>query len=98
MLSKWRSSERIANISKSLKNTWQKKGHNWSGRKHSDQTKNAIGKANSVSQLGEGNSQYGKCWVYNEELKISKSIDKKLLDNFIKNGWKKGRKINFNTA
>ena len=48
-------------------------------------------------QLGEKNSQYGKVWIYNENEKISKSIKKELLNDYIKLGWKKGRKMKFPT-
>ena len=60
------------------------------GKKHNEESKRKIGKANSKYQSGSGNSQYGKMWIYNEELKESKRIDK---SSEIPNGWKRGRKI-----
>lgn len=63
--------------------------------KHTDESKAKIGKANSVHQKGEKNSNYGKCWIYNEELKESKSIKKDELHFWIEKGWKKGRKMKF---
>jgi len=34
----------------------------------------------------------GKIWIFNEDFGKSKAIPKEMLDNFLKNGWKKGRK------
>jgi hypothetical protein len=58
------------------------------GKKHTDETKRAIGRANSISQLGDGNSQFGTCWITNgvESTKIKK-------DDHIPDGWWKGRKM-----
>lgn len=63
---------------------------NFKGKKHTKESKRKIGEANSKYQSGKGNSQYGKMWIYNEELKESKRIDK---SSEIPEGWKKGRKI-----
>ena len=43
------------------------------------------------NQSGKRNSQYGKCWIYNESLKQSKSIAKEELENYLNNGWLRGR-------
>ena len=58
----------------------------WEGKKHTKESKLKIGKSNSVSHMGEKNSQYGTCWITNkiENKKIKKS-DK------IPNGWSFGR-------
>jgi hypothetical protein len=63
------------------------------GRKHTEETKKKIGKANSIKQIGLGNSNYGKCWIYNLELKQCKPIKKEELKNYIQEGWIKGRKM-----
>lgn len=42
-------------------------------------------------QVGEKNSQYGKCWIHNNEKSIS--IKKEQLDEYLSNGWIKGRKM-----
>ena len=57
-------------------------------KKHSEKTKNKIGLANSISQKGIKNSQYGTCWITNE--KENKKINK---NDKIPNGWILGRKI-----
>ena len=42
-------------------------------------------------QVGEKNSQYGKCWIHNNEKSIS--IKKEDLDQYLSSGWIKGRKM-----
>lgn len=58
----------------------------WTGRKHKEETKRKIGEANSITQKGEKNSQYGTMWITNgiENKKIKK-------DETIPEGWYKGR-------
>lgn len=51
--------------------------------------------ANSISHMGENSSQYGKCWIYNIEEKVSKSIKRNDLDQYLKIGWHKGRMYSF---
>jgi len=60
---------------------------NWKNKKHKEETKKKIGEANSVSQRGSGNSQYGTCWITNE--KENKKIHR---GDLIPDGWKLGRK------
>ena len=60
------------------------------GKNHSEETKNKIGLANSISMLGEKNSQFGTCWVTNGEKPIK--IKKEDLDEYISNGYRRGRK------
>ena len=67
----------------------------WIGHKHSEESKNKLKEThkNTHYQLGEKNSQYGKCWIHND--KESKSILKTELNNYLNNGWIKGRKMKF---
>jgi hypothetical protein len=60
----------------------------WVGRKHSEKSKRKIGLANSITQKGERNSQYGTCWITNgkENKKIKKG-------EIILNEWRLGRKM-----
>lgn len=44
-------------------------------------------------QQGEKNSQYGTCWIHNDKKSIK--IKKEQLEEYIFNGWTKGRKIKF---
>lgn len=60
----------------------------FTGKCHSEETKNKIGKTNSIKQKGLSNSQYGKCWITNdiENQKIHKG-------DLIPIGWRLGRKL-----
>ena len=49
----------------------------------------------SYSQSGEKNSQYGKIWIYNSQLKLSKKIREAHLITWKKKGWKRGRIVNW---
>lgn len=60
---------------------------------HSQEFKDMISLQNSKLQSGEGNSQFGKCWVYNLDLKQSKSIKKENINLYLTEGWIKGRKM-----
>ena len=59
----------------------------WLGKKHSEEAKQKIGKANSEKQTGNGNSQYGTCWITNgtENKKMKKTDD-------LPEGWSYGRR------
>ncbi len=67
----------------------------WTGKRHNEESKKKIGKANSIAQKGSGNCNYGRCWIYNLELQQSKPISKDELNDWINKGWIKGRKMNF---
>ena len=82
-------------ISEGLKKHFEVYPSSWVGRKHKEETKKKIGLKNSIHQQGEKNSNYGKCWIYKEDLKINKTIKKEELDLYLKQGWIKGRKMKF---
>jgi hypothetical protein len=65
------------------------------GRHHKKSSKDKIGQANSKHQKGEGNSQYGTCWIHSLTLKESKRISKEDLNDWTSKGWIKGRKMKF---
>jgi hypothetical protein len=58
------------------------------GKSHTEETKNKIGLNSAKHQKGEGNSQYGKMWITNEQ--ESTRINK---GESIPEGWRKGRVI-----
>lgn len=62
------------------------------GKKHTTETKTAIGKANAIHQSGDGNSQYGTRWIHSLELKLCKKIKK---EDPLPEGWQEGRKMKF---
>lgn len=66
-------------------------GCNWTGRTHSEEAKKKIGLANSIAQAGEKNPNFGTCWVVKENIKPIK-IKKEQLDEYIQNGYSRGRK------
>jgi len=66
---------------------------NWTGKRHSEESKKKIGEANSKSQKGKLNSQYGKMWIFNEKKKESIKIIQEEFEAYKSKGWLKGRKI-----
>lgn len=62
------------------------------GRKHSDESKNKISEAMKKVTAGEGNSQFGTCWITKDG--VNKKIRKEELPKFIRDKWTKGRKMN----
>ena len=60
------------------------------GSRQTDETKKKIGAKNSQLQLGSRNSQFGSCWICNDE--EAKKIKKEELQTWLDQGWRKGRK------
>ena len=86
-----------AKASASLKATWSRKGVAWTGRVHSEETKELMRQVHATTghQKGKKNSQYGTCWIYHPELKENKKIVKEQLSEYNNIGWIKGRKMTF---
>ena len=57
--------------------------------------KTEFSKVQSRKQAGEKNSQFGRIWVYNDEIQKSKKISKNEKDVWLAAGWKEGRVIDF---
>lgn len=68
---------------------------NWKGKTHSDETKEKMSKKAKL-RTGDKNSQFGTCWIYNNETKQCIKVKKTEIDSYISSGWKKGRKMKFN--
>lgn len=66
-----------------------KKTSGTTGMKHSEEAKSRIGLANSESQQGRRNSQYGRFWVFKGD--EVKRISESELSEFLSNGWKRGK-------
>lgn len=67
----------------------------WQGKKHNIESCLKMSIAKKGKYKGKENSQYGTCWVYNLEMKVSKKIKNIDLDVYLKKGWVKGRKMKF---
>ena len=65
----------------------------FAGKKHTEESRRKIGKANSKNQKGKGNSQYGTCWIYNEETQTNKKIPRFEFSSWKKHGWVRGRRM-----
>lgn len=85
--------ERVKKSHKECKHKYWSENYSWEGKKHTEESKRKIGKANSKHQAGKKNSQYGTCWIYNDKLKENKKIKKGDLQCWINKGWVTGRKI-----
>lgn len=68
-----------------------KPNYTFLGKKHTKETKLKIGEKSSINQKGEKNSQFGTCWITKED--NNKKIDKSLIENYLNDGWVKGRTI-----
>jgi len=91
-----RHKQRCSNLFKRLHKEGRIKSHDRSGEKHRQETKDKIGKANSISQKGEKNSQYGTCWIYHSIEMKNLKIKKEELESYVLLGWVRGRKLNKN--
>lgn len=60
----------------------------WKDKKHSNETIEKL--KGHTRQVGEKNSQFGTCWIYNEN--GNKKIRKEELETYLKLGYSKGRK------
>ncbi len=47
-------------------------------------------------QIGSKNSNYGNCWIYNENSKENKTVKKENVQLWLTNGWQLGRKMKYN--
>lgn len=65
----------------------------FAGRQHTNESKIAIGEANSKHQRGSGNSQFGTQWFYHPDLKECKKVKKELASELLEQGWLPGRKL-----
>ena len=63
----------------------------WKNKHHSNETKQKMHETHLKNhhQQGEKNSQFGTCWIHNDEKSIK--IKKEQLDEYISNSWIKGR-------
>ena len=69
--------------------------NSFKGKTHTEEFRKKISEINSASQKGEGNSQYGKIWIYNDEIKINKRIREDELKEMLDAGFKRGLKMEY---
>lgn len=63
----------------------------WVGKTHSNETKQKMSESSKGMGKGETNSQFGTCWITRDGL--NKKIKKENLEQYLVDGWIKGRKI-----
>jgi hypothetical protein len=68
--------------------------HNWTGRSHTDETKEKMRKSHKGKHQGASNSQFGTCWITKDG--VNKKIPKGDIDSWLESGWSKGRKLKHN--
>lgn len=64
------------------------------GKHHTEETKAKMREAAKL-RIGEKNSSFGTVWIYNESLAQNKKVKKELANDFLKQGWKLGRRMDF---
>ena len=87
--------QKRSDIAKKLHETGKMKTPSWFGKIHNQETKNKMSLSKKTTSAGERNSQFGKCWIFNNDLKISKSVKLDECEKFLNDGWIKGRKLVF---
>jgi len=65
------------------------KNLDWTGKKHTEESKRLISEKRKGTGLGENNSQYGTCWITKDD--INKKIKKEDFNTYLNEGWIKGR-------
>lgn len=82
-------------VSIGVKRFIQNHGAIWTGKHHTEETKRKIGSKSRIHQKGCLNSQFGRVWIYNESLKKNMTVKKELVEGFLSEGWKLGRRMSF---
>jgi group I intron endonuclease len=67
------------------------KYNTFEGKNHSDKTKKKMSETKKDMYIGEKNPSYGTCWITNG--KENKKIEKEKINDYLCDGWYKGRKI-----
>lgn len=83
-------------VSTSVKKHILENGHYWTGKNHSEETKEKMSNSHRGKHDGCLNTQFNTCWVYQPDELMNKKIKKEELDTYLEQGWLKGRKMKFN--
>ncbi len=62
----------------------------WTGKNHSEESKQLMSEKKKGLGIGETNSQFGTCWITKNG--INKKIKREALETYLNEGWLKGRK------
>lgn len=87
--------KKLEKLLKGSKKYYEEHGGSFKGKHHTKETKEKIGNANSIRQSGKNNNNYGHCWIYKIETKECITIKKEDLQNYLNEGWQKGRIYNW---
>lgn len=68
----------------------------WTGKKHSEETKSKMSEIKKGSGLGQKNSQFDTIWITKENR--NKKINKVELKTYLNEGWKRGRIIVYDNS
>ena len=68
--------------------TW-KELYDWTGKKHSEETKELMSEIKKDTGTGDTNSQYGTCWITKDG--VNKKIKKENINDYLLDNWVKGR-------
>lgn len=77
-------------ITRGTHKSW-KDTYSWEGKHQTDEHKRKIGEANSIKQTGNGNSQFGTCWITDGT--TNKKIQKSERHQYLDDGWVSGRSL-----
>lgn len=63
--------------------------YDWTGKKHSVETKELMSEIKKDTGTGDTNSQYGTCWITKDG--VNKKIKKENINDYLLDNWVKGR-------
>lgn len=61
--------------------------YGFKGKHHIEEAKRKISEQNSRLFLGSGNPNFGKVWIYNEQLDKKMMVKKECVDDYLNSGW-----------
>lgn len=85
------SKENLKRLTEGSHKSW-KENYSWLGKSHTLETRDKIGYANSINQIGEKNSQFGTKWVVHPITGPIK-VKSQEVDDYLKNGYSVGRTL-----
>lgn len=86
--------ERMKRIWKEQPELFKNFKFDWTGKHHTEETKRKMS-ISAGDRHGEKNNAFGTIWIYNENTKQNKMVKKELMNDFLNNWWKVGRRMDF---